>query len=169
MDAMKSNAKQLNKNMTNMNDNMNAKFAAMMNSMNNFFGKRSSDETFDGNKRKKPDKEPFTTATAPSASNCTHDTLTGVNTVVDTNHHNHECPELVPTQCENADFGGEQDISQIELSHDQDQNTSFMSTANNTPTNDTGNNTTTLTQQESPKEPDNKVTHHRSPCWRLQR
>ena len=49
--------------MTNINDKTSAKFAVMMSGMNNFFGERSPEELNDGNKRKKPNKEPLTATT----------------------------------------------------------------------------------------------------------
>ena len=165
--AMTSNAKQSNMSVNTTNDNVNAKFERMdtkfemmMNDMSNFFNKRHSGESNDVSKRKKPNDEPFTTTTAPTASNHTQDTPIDANTVVDTDCQNHECQEVMPTQCDAVKIGGEQDFSQIELSHKQDQNVSFVSTTDNKPP--------LLIQGELPEEPAHKANHHRSQCWRLQ-
>ena len=146
--------------------------------MSDFFVKRFSEQTndTDGNKRKKPNDESLTSSTANPTSNCTQETLTDSNAVLDTDYQNHEYQQLLPTTVVNTDchnhesqelsptqdqpdteFGGDQDISQIELNHDD--NMSFMSTASDN--NDTS-------QTDSQQENINNEDHQQSPCWRTQ-
>ena len=70
-------------------------------------------------------------------SNHTQETLTAA-TVADTDHRNHECRELLPTQqeCQEIKFGEDHDTWQMELSQDQETHMSFMSTNDDNPTAD---------------------------------
>ena len=159
-------------------DKIEQNLGTMMHNMSDFFIKRFSEQTndTDGNKRKKPNDETLTSSTANPTSNYTQETLTDSNavldtdyqnheyqqliptTVVNTDYHNHESQELLPTQDQpDVEFGGDQDISQIELNHDN--NMSFMSTASDN---------TDTSQTDSQQENINNEDHQQSPCQRTQ-